>query len=80
MNVLDKLLIASKVKAAQAKERVKEFYTGEDGVSNVVATIIILLVVVLIIGVLWNRLSPWLNDMMDKIFNFNPSTTSDTEL
>ena len=42
---------------------------SQDGVSNVVATIIILLIVVLLIGVFWDRLKTFVGDMMDKIFN-----------
>lgn len=81
MNALDRLYIGAQTRAWIAKERIKEFFTAEDGVSNVVATIIILLIVVLIIGVFWNRLSEWLNGIMDRIFGSDtPSTKSNTEL
>lgn len=69
MNTLDSMIISAQLKMARAKESFKEFWTSEKGVSNVVATIILLLIVVLIIGVFWNRLKEWLNTMMDSIFN-----------
>ena len=81
MNALDRLYIGAQTRALIARERIKEFFTGEDGVSNVVATIIILLIVVLIIGVFWNRLSEWLNGIMDSIFGSDvPSAAGDKEL
>ena len=51
-----------------AKDKVKEFLQEQDGVSNVVATIIILLIVVLLIGAFWDRLKEWINAIMDQIF------------
>ena len=46
----------------------KEFLQEQDGVSNVVATIIILLIVVLLIGAFWDRLKEWIGAIMDQIF------------
>lgn len=65
---MDRFLIAAQNRAIKAKEGIKNFYKGEQGVSNVVATIIILLIVVLLIGVFWDRLQEWLNGIMDTIF------------
>lgn len=56
------------VRANMAKDKVKEFLQEQDGVSNVVATIIILLIVVLLIGAFWDRLKEWINAIMDQIF------------
>lgn len=69
MNTLDCMIINAQLKMARAKESFKEFWTSEKGVSNVVATIIILLIVVLLIGVFWTRLQVWLKNIMDQIFN-----------
>ena len=68
MNTLDNMIIAGRCRMTKGKESFKEFWTSEKGVSNVVATIIILLIVVLIIGVFWDKLSVWLNGMMKDIF------------
>lgn len=72
-NALDSMIINAQCRMARTKERVRkgfrEFWSAEKGVSNVVATIIILLIVVLIIGVFWKNLSEWLNGMMTEIFN-----------
>ncbi len=81
MQALDNACIYLSIRAMKAKERFVDFWRSQDGVSNVVATIIILLIVVLIIGVFWNRLSGWLNDLMDKVFNSaEPTTKAPDEL
>jgi Flp pilus assembly pilin Flp len=69
MELLDRLYISAQSRLWRAKDKVKEFMDSQDGVSNVVATIIILLIVVLLIGVFWDRLKTFVGDMMDKIFN-----------
>ena len=68
MGMLDSLVISAQNKMRRAQEEIKEFMTSERGVSNVVATIIILLIVVLIIGIFWDKLQTWLKGMMDTIF------------
>ena len=68
MKMLDKICIGTMIRANMAKDKVKEFLQEQDGVSNVVATIIILLIVVLLIGAFWDRLKEWINAMMDQIF------------
>ena len=69
MSTLDNMIIAGRCRMAKAKENFKEFWSSEKGVSNVVATIIILLIVVLIIGVFWDKLKVWLDGMMAQIFD-----------
>lgn len=71
MNTLDNMIIAGRCRMAKAKENFKEFWSSEKGVSNVVATIIILLIVVLLIGAFWDRLQTWLNLIMNDIFTTN---------
>lgn len=72
MSTIDNFLIDAQCRMTMAKENFKrgfqEFWTGERGVSNVVAMIIILLIVVLVIGVFWDSLQVWLQDMMETIF------------
>ena len=73
MNVLDNMAVSMKTHMWKCKENIENFFAEEYGVSNVVATIILVLIVVLIIGVFWERLSEWLGNMMDTIFNFTPT-------
>ncbi len=80
MNALDKLVISAKLKAASAKDSMKEFLSSEKGVSNVVATIIILLITVLLIVIFWGRLKEWLGDIMDTIFDSTGDLTNVKEL
>lgn len=68
MSKLDGLYVNMQSKMARVKEGIRDFFTSEKGVSNVVATIIILLIVVLLIVVFWDRLQVWVNDMMNTIF------------
>ena len=68
MKMLDKICIGAMIRANMAKDKVKEFLQEQDGVSNVVATIIILLIVVLLIGAFWDRLKEWIGAIMDQIF------------
>ena len=68
MKMLDEICIGAMIRANMAKDKVKEFLQEQDGVSNVVATIIILLIVVLLIGAFWDRLKEWINAIMDQIF------------
>ncbi len=69
MNYLDNVLIGTQVRMAKCKENIKDFFTSEMGVSNVVATIILLLIVVLLIAVFWDKLSAWISDIMNQIFD-----------
>lgn len=69
MNHLDNALIGARVRMAKCKETIKDFFTSEMGVSNVVATIILLLIVVLLIAVFWDQLSAWMADIMSQIFD-----------
>ena len=68
MKMLDKICISAMIRANMAKDKVKEFLQEQDGVSKVVATIIILLIVVLLIGAFWDRLKEWIGAIMDQIF------------
>ncbi|MCM1120917.1 MAG: hypothetical protein NC543_16345 [bacterium] len=68
MSALDRLYIGAQIKLMSARDRVKNFLASQDGVSNVVATIIVLLIVVLLIGIFWNRLKEWIGGIMDTIF------------
>lgn len=71
MKTLDRICIGAMIRANQAKDKVKEFLEAQDGVSNVVATIVILLIVMLLITMFWNRLKVWAEQIMDKIFAFD---------
>ena len=68
MKMLDRICIGAMIRANMAKDKMKEFLQEQDGVSNVVATIIILLIVVLLIGAFWGRLKEWIGGIMDTIF------------
>ena len=62
MYLLDSLYIRVQSRMRMAGEKAKEFFTSQRGVSNVVATIIVLLIVVLLLD------KTWVQDIMDQIF------------
>lgn len=68
MKMLDSLCIGAMVRMTAMKDKAKDFVKNQDGVSNVVATIIILLLVVMLIAVFWENLQEWISGMMDQIF------------
>ena len=74
MKMLDKICIGTMIRANMAKDKVKEFLQEQDGVSNVVATIIILLIVVLLIGAFWDRLKEWINTAIGRIMTASTAT------
>lgn len=84
MEWMDSLYFYGAIRAEKAKEKVKdgvrEFFTSQDGVSNVVATIIILLIVVIMISAFWDRLSGWIGQMMNDIFANKPPAEGDMGL
>ena len=65
---MDSLCIGAMVRMTAMKDKAKDFVKSQDGVSNVVATIIILLLVVMLIAVFWENLQEWISGMMDQIF------------
>ena len=68
MKMLDSLCIGAMVRMTAMKDKAKDFVKSQDGVSNVVATFIILLLVVMLIAVFWENLQEWISGMMDQIF------------
>ncbi|WP_300799911.1 hypothetical protein [uncultured Acetatifactor sp.] len=68
MVLLDALYIGVQSKMRMARDKAREFFASQQGVANVVATIIVLLIVVLLIGVFWDRLKEWVSNLMDTIF------------
>ena len=68
MKMLDSLCIGAMVRMTAMKDKAKDFVKSQDGVSNVVATIIILLLAVMLIAVFWENLQEWISGMMDQIF------------
>lgn len=72
MNVLDNMAVGMKIHLWKCKENIKNFFAEEHGVSNVVATIILVLIVVLLIGIFWDGLKSWMTGIMAKIFSYTP--------
>lgn len=67
MNVLDNMAVGAQVYMWKCKEKIKDFFAEEHGVSNVVATVILVLVVVLLIAAFWGSLKTWMAQLWKKI-------------
>ena len=72
MNRLDDACIWAKIRLCKAKESVQKFFANQDGVSNVVATIVVLLITILLIAAFWKQLSGWITGIMSQIFSYQP--------
>ena len=68
MKMLDKICIGAMIRANMAKDKLESFLEEQDGVSNVVATLLILVIVVTLVTTFWGRLQEWTNKLMDIIF------------
>ena len=68
MKMLDKICINAMLRANVAKDKLESFLEEQDGVSNVVATLLILVIVVTLVTTFWGRLSEGANGLMDIIF------------
>ena len=68
MKMLDKICINAMLRANVAKDKLESCLEEQDGVSNVVATLLILVIVVTLVTTFWGRLSEWANGLMDIIF------------
>lgn len=68
MSFADNIIIGAKVRMWKTGERIRDFFAEEHGVSNVVATVILVLIVVLLIAAFWKQLKTWLSNMMEAIF------------
>ena len=68
MKMLDKICINAMLRANVAKDKLESFLEEQDGVSNVVATLLILVIVVTLVTTFWGRLSERANGLMDIIF------------
>ena len=68
MKMLDKICINAMLRANVAKDKMESFLEEQDGVSNVVATLLILVIVVTLVTTFWGRLQEWTNKLMDIIF------------
>ena len=68
MRMLDKICINAMLRANVAKDKLESFLEEQDGVLNVVATLLILVIVVTLVTTFWGRLQEWTNKLMDIIF------------
>ena len=64
LNLLDRMYIGMIIKMNQF---MTEFHEDEKGISNFVATIVMILIVVLLCALFWQYISEWFESMWAKI-------------
>ena len=64
MRTLDRLYIGGKIRMAQFLEG---FRKDESGVSSIVATVLLILIVVLLTAIFWDNLKQWFEDIWKRI-------------
>lgn len=68
LNTLDRFYIGAKIRMAEFADQFKK---DETGVSSIVATVLLILIVVLLAALFWDKISQWFNDTWDKIMEQN---------
>ena len=61
---LDRFYIGAKIRMANFADQFKK---DETGVSSIVATVLLILIVVLLAALFWDKISQWFNDTWEKI-------------
>ena len=64
LKTLDRFYIGAKIRMANFADQFKK---DETGVSSIVATVLLILIVVLLAALFWDKISQWLNDTWEKI-------------
>ena len=64
LKTLDRFYIGAKICMANFADQFKK---DETGVSSIVATVLLILIVVLLAALFWDKISQWFNDTWEKI-------------
>ena len=64
LKTLDRFYIGAKIRMANFADQFKK---AETGVSSIVATVLLILIVVLLAALFWDKISQWFNDTWEKI-------------
>lgn len=64
LKTLDRFYIGAKIRMANFADQFKK---DETGVSSIVATVLLILIVVLLVALFWDKISQWFNDTWEKI-------------
>ena len=64
LKTLDRFYIGAKIRMANFADQFKK---DETGVSSIVATVLLILIVVLLAALFWDKISQWFNDTWENI-------------
>jgi len=66
--LITRAYVAAEIRVNALKQNLRNFRNDERGVGAMVATIIIMLIMVLLAAVFWEKISEWFKTMMNNIF------------
>lgn len=64
LRTLDRLCIGAKLKMYQFCNNLRK---DESGVAAIVATVLLILIVVLLVGIFWDKLKVWFDEIWERI-------------
>ena len=73
MNFLNSVVLGAKARIMKAKEQMKNLMAEEKGVSNIVATVLIIIVSIALVALMWTLLDEWIIGVFEELFNFGPA-------
>ncbi len=74
MEFLNSMVLGAKVRMLKAKEALKNVMTEEKGVSNIVATVLIIIVAIALVALLWGLLQDWIVEVVwPELLDFGPA-------
>jgi len=73
MYFLNSMILGVKTRMMKAKEEMKNLIVEEKGVSNIVATVLIIIVAIALVAAIWAFLGDWIELVFLDLLNFGPA-------
>ena len=70
MNFLNSMVLGAKARMLKAKEEMKNVMAEEKGVSNIVATVLIIIVSIALVALIWSFLDEWIIEVFEELLDF----------
>lgn len=70
MNFINSMVLGAKARMLKAKEEMKNVMAEEKGVSNIVATVLIIIVSIALVALIWSFLDEWIIEVFEELLDF----------
>ena len=70
MNFFNSMVLGAKARMLKAKEEMKNVMAEEKGVSNIVATVLIIIVSIALVALIWSFLDEWIIEVFEELLDF----------